>query len=460
MKTDTYLIFDIGKTNKKMVLYDTDLNIIQEESTSFEELLDGDGDPCDDLAGISEWILQKTAAFLHHPVFQVKGINFSAYGASMVHLDQKQQVCTSFYNYLKPVENFIWEDFLHENPNLLLQTASPALRMLNSGFQLYWLKYKKPEVFRKIHLSLHFPQYLSFLFGKKGWEDPCSLGSHTLLWNFETQTYAEWITRHDLKRLFPPFPKAMAHPISYLGKSFLLGNGLHDSSAALIPYRQLLKNPFVLISTGTWSISLNPFDHQPVDQAALDNDCLCYLQPDGQPVKGARIFLGKEFEVQVKLLVKQFGQPLKEITEMTFPDRVLFDFYQTNIKNPAVFSPLAMSGTGPKIPPSSTQNPLSLFESLEEAYLHLMLDLVRWQKISTDWCLKQVDCETIVVSGGFVKNRVFLAFLQFHYPKKYIFTSEQSKASTLGAVMAINEDNIMNDKILYLKQIKIKDIPS
>ena len=38
-----------------------------------------------------------------------------------------------------------------------------------------------------------------------------------------------------------------------------VGIGLHDSSAALIPYLVNFSMPFVLISTGTWCISMNPF---------------------------------------------------------------------------------------------------------------------------------------------------------------------------------------------------------
>jgi len=41
-----------------------------------------------------------------------------------------------------------------------------------------------------------------------------------------------------------------------------MGFGVHDSSAALIPYLKAQKNPFLLISTGTWSISINPFNKE------------------------------------------------------------------------------------------------------------------------------------------------------------------------------------------------------
>ena len=75
---------------------------------------------------------------------------------------------------------------------------------------------------------------------------------------------------------------------------------MHDSSAALIPYLACFDEPFLLISTGTWCISLNPFNHEPLTAEELQQDCLCYLSYEGKPVKAARYFGGNEHEQTVK----------------------------------------------------------------------------------------------------------------------------------------------------------------
>ena len=56
-----------------------------------------------------------------------------------------------------------------------------------------------------------------------------------------------------------------------------VGVGLHDSSAALIPLSASFNEPFILLSTGTWCISLNPFNHTMLSDYELNQDCLCYL---------------------------------------------------------------------------------------------------------------------------------------------------------------------------------------
>ena len=42
-------IFDVGKTNKKLFLFDESYRIVFEKSARFAETLDEDGFPCEDL---------------------------------------------------------------------------------------------------------------------------------------------------------------------------------------------------------------------------------------------------------------------------------------------------------------------------------------------------------------------------------------------------------------------------
>src|SRR5258708_25986745 len=84
------------------------------------------------------------------------------------------------------------------------------------------------------------------------------------------------------------------------------GIGLHDSSAAMIPYLESFQEPFVLISTGTWCISMNSFNKTPLTVAELQKDCLCYMSYRGRPVKSSPLFAGYEHEQQVKRLGAHF----------------------------------------------------------------------------------------------------------------------------------------------------------
>ena len=76
--------------------------------------------------------------------------------------------------------------------------------------------------------------------------------------------------------------------------------------------------PFVLISTGTWNISMNPFNKTPLTVEELKNDCLCYLQYLGEPVKASRLHSGLEYERQVKRIADNFNQDIVKYRDITF----------------------------------------------------------------------------------------------------------------------------------------------
>src|SRR5258705_6547163 len=158
------------------------------------------------------------------------------------------------------------------------------------------------------------------------------------------------------------------------GHVLLAGVGLHDSSAALIPYLAQFKEPFLLLSTGTWCISLNPFSKSPLTAEELNNDCLCYLDYKGNPVKASRLFGGNEHEQQAKRLAEHY--------------HVAPDYYKKVEYNPETVNQLtAASGHAPEKERHSGdgngvyhslfgRRDLSLFKTYDAAYHQLMLDLM------------------------------------------------------------------------------------
>ncbi len=161
MPLPVIIIFDVGKTNKKLLLFDEQYQLVLEESLQLTETIDEDGFTCEDVAALSKWLWQTYWRIYSNTKYNVKGVNFSAYGASFVHLDDCYKPLTPLYNYLKPYPKHLQEQFYNTYGGESLiarQTASPMLGNLNSGLQLYRLKYEKPDIFRQINFSLHlFP---------------------------------------------------------------------------------------------------------------------------------------------------------------------------------------------------------------------------------------------------------------------------------------------------------------
>lgn len=89
MPTPVTAIFDIGKTNKKFFLFDENLNEIKEEYFKLPLIEDDDGFACDDLNAITQWIKSSVESICKSPHYRLVGLNFSTYGATLVHLDEK-----------------------------------------------------------------------------------------------------------------------------------------------------------------------------------------------------------------------------------------------------------------------------------------------------------------------------------------------------------------------------------
>ena len=59
--TPVILIFDIGKTNKKLLLFDEAYNMVYESIEQLQEIKDEDGFEGEDIIKLKEWMLSSFA---------------------------------------------------------------------------------------------------------------------------------------------------------------------------------------------------------------------------------------------------------------------------------------------------------------------------------------------------------------------------------------------------------------
>jgi L-fuculokinase len=431
---DVCLVFDIGKTNKKAFVFSQKYEVLWQETVQISEILDDDGEHCDDLMAIVSWLKKTYEKINANPIYAVKAINFSTYGASLVYVDKNGSALTPIYNYLKVFPKDLKASFIEKynvDGTFFLKSASPDMGMLNSGLQAYWLKYKKLEYFKNARFALHFPQYLSYLFTKKAQADFSSLGSHTGIWDFEKKQYMTWLEQEHLHMLsLEPQPASQVENLN--GQQ--VGIGMHDSSAALVPYLKCIKVPFVLISTGTWSVSMNPFNAEALTSKELENDCLQYLTFEGKPVKSSRIFSGNEHERHTQHLANYFEKPLEYYKTVVFDAGIVKMLRKKNIQimpREAHLEVLMES--------QFVERNLNAFTTYEEAYHQLIMDLVTQQVASTSLVLNDNSVRKIIVEGGFSKNTIFMKLLTEAFFHQKIFKANLAQGSALGAAMVIAE---------------------
>jgi len=435
MKEKVIAIFDVGKTNKKLLLFDYNLSLVLEQEIRFPERHDDDGFECDNIELIEKWIIESITRLIHSEKYDLTALNFATYGATVVYLDAEGRRLTPVYNYLKPIDERIPERLYRRyggQDEFCRRTASPALGMLNSGIQILWLKSVKSDVFSNVRYILHFPQYLSFLITGKICSEHTSIGCHTGMWDFDNMKYHPWISDQSLE-LPQPVPVDTVNEVIIDGKKIKAGIGIHDSSSSLAPYFTGNRGKFLLISTGTWCINMNPFNPEKLSVEQLDRDCLCYMSITQQPVKSSRLFLGNMHETAVRMLNEHF--------------RTTEDFYKNVKFDQDLLSMLskrytgdkrAFFNSGPESREFKDRIDLFDFKSFDEGYHQLMSELCDLTTEAIRLILpERDDIGNLYITGGFAKNKIFLKLMARSFPSKRVFTSVINNATALGAALVI-----------------------
>lgn len=452
MLKEVIAVFDIGKTNKKFLLFDETLRIVHEEEVRFSEVTDDDGFHCDDADHIETWMKTCLSDTIRSGNFAIRAVNFATYGATLAYIGHSGERLTPLYNYLRPMPEGVIDGFYEKYGGVeefSRKTASPALGMLNSGLQALWLKKTKPEVFSKIRSVLHLPQYLSYCLTGKLASEYTSIGCHTALWDFDNDCYHRWVADEGV-----PVPDPVSNEVTYRAKiedqTLDIGIGIHDSSSSLVPYFKGSDRKFILISTGTWCIFMNPFNSEPLTADQLRKDTLCYMSIRQQQVKSSRLFLGHIHDVNATHLARVF-EVYPDYYKKVKADRKLLSSLMNENRGRVFFSK--------GIPGDylDSEADMSIFSSFNEAYHRLMYDLVDVAMESLNLIIPDGDqTESVYISGGFARNEIFVYLLAARLPDKTVYTSEIDNATALGAAMVVYEKSFSGkvaDIDLGLKEI-------
>lgn len=424
-------VFDIGKTNKKVLLFDKELNIVYQKEEKFNEINDDEGFPCDDISRIEQWIRSSLESIMNDPEFDLKAVNFTTYGATVVYIDAEGKRLTPLYNYLKTMSENVTADFYPKyggTEEFSRKTASPAMGFLNTGMQMLWMKQTHPETFRKVKHFLNFPQYCAWLAGAKPTAEHTYIGCHTATWDFDEMRYHDWLAEAGIT-LPEPQPVSTTFPLYGQPGGPVTGIGIHDSSASLAPYIISAPEKFILLSTGTWCITMNPFNYEPLTRIQLENGCLSYMSINGKPVKSSMLFMGHIHDVNLQRLIDHFNTPDDAYKQV-----------KPNASTAAVAAERGQMFFSTGVPEDHVDLSVDLnqFKSFEEAYHQLVMDLALLNKTYIDMVIPEKDdIKDLYISGGFARNAIYTRYLAALYPDKKVYTSEVANATALGAAMVV-----------------------
>ncbi len=441
MNTDSLLIavYDIGKTNKKFILYNQELQPLHKASTRIDEKT-VNGLITDDTPAITAWMKQALENTPHRD--RIAAIAVTTFGATGVLLNGKDEPVIPVVSYNNEIPPETRKSFYREHgapEELYMCTGTPPYgQLLNFAIQLHWIRETMPDKYQATKTILFLPQYLSYILTGAKTVEVTSAGCHTYLYDIPLKTWS-----HVAERLQVPekTPQGFTEVWKPIGRARWLSHaavttGIHDSNASLLPL--LVTGPdrnTVLASTGTWCVFMHPGAQFNPRREDVYRDVLYYVDAYSRPVKSARFKGGHEFEHYANLISRIFNVPTTSFLDM--------DAHQETARRILREKKLFIT---PTLTPGSGQFPSSkpriigqhLFtQDLKTAYHALNISIAAQTYYALKAMLGKPANIRLVVAGGFTRNPVYLKTLatMLRPHNSTVAKTEHSDLTSLGTAI-------------------------
>lgn len=475
-------VFDIGKTNKKLVIFDSNLNIVDIEKTNIEEY-EADQIKYDRIEIIEKWFINQLKRKSDR--YNIRVISVSAHGATFTCVDEKGNLSIPEVSYTTDPGIEFHDAFFEKfgsRAELQKITGTPDFNLLlNVAKGIWFVKKRFNSRFEDTNYILNLPQYFCFKLTGKAVADPTYVGCHTYLWDFKRKDWSTVVDKMGIRKLLPhhinnPWEKLGTITAGIVEKTGLNPNtivtsGIHDSNASLLPHLINTGEDFVLNSTGTWCVIMHQMEKAEFNEDEIGKVVFFNISPFSKPVKTAIFMGGIEFEA--------YDQILKDIHgNEQLPDFDA-DLYQRISSEKELFIlPGVTPGTG-QFPESKARvierGKTYYFEDIQKgvclpdffknrntAYAVLNLSLAIQTKISLDRSDMR-NGMTLYTEGGFSKNEAYNMLVSAFYSDSRTYLSNLNEATAFGAALigkAAKEDSNPEDfhRLLNIEKTLVKKV--
>ncbi len=416
-------VLDIGKTNIKLALVDIRAG---KEHTVLTQPTPMAADPVPyphaDIDVIEHFLVESLKQLATKVV--IDAITVTTHGACVVLIDAAGEPVLPVLDYEHAGPDELAEDYAAMRPSFA-ETGSPRLPGgLNIGAQVYWQQKRFPESFARAAVLLTWPQFWVYRLCGVMRNDLSSLGCHSDLYRPREQVVSSLADTAGWTHLMPAHCKSgelMGTLTPELAERTNLPPGtpvhagIHDSNASLVPYLVGRQEPFTVVSTGTWFVSMAVGSAMP--DLDPDRDTLINVDAYGRPVPSARFMGGREWELLTEVGTGELDQP--RVSEA--------------LESDAFLMPSKVPGTGPFPGASSrwTQNIDLLDKGVRETLIAFYLAMMTAESVS----LIATEGPTII-EGPLSANTAFLQMLAAATGRAVEISTSRTGTS-IGAAMLV-----------------------
>lgn len=447
-KTVVTAVLDVGKTNKKVLLYDREFNLVDDRRINLDAEPGDDGIEYEQTGPLFDWVCSSLNDLSRD--FSICSLSITTHGATLAVLDGDGRLVHPVLSYLSPagerVENEFNERF-GPPEEIHAETCTPPFGFANAAKQLFFLKKFFPNDWEKAETLLFFPQYLGFLFTGQTAADPTYLGCHTYLWLPEKNGPSTIARELGADRMLPtriasPWEKlgVISPEIAErcgLGKNVPVTIGIHDSNASLLPYLAKDFGSFTLNSTGTWCVAMTPSSGFDFEEDELGTKTFYNLSAFGQPVKTS-IFPGGLERSEFAGLVDQVAGGGWSAVVKLCRDRDLF-LAGGMVPGAKAFphsEPAAILASGRRIPLEELRTNGIRAAEIDAGEFIAALDLsLAIQSVEALNRAGRRPGTDIFVEGGFAHNDAYCRTLAALLPENRVCRTKLREATAFGAAV-------------------------
>ena len=408
------IVLDIGKTNVKLTFVDSINNKTIKFFTTKQKNIYRHGIKILNSNSIFEWALKKiTYIGKKH---NLDKFVCTAHGTSiaLISYDDKELLACTDYEYKF---DKLFNNYKKIAPKFS-ESFSPFLENgLNIGQQIYYLYKRKQKLIKETKYILNYPQYIVWKLTSSFSSEISYVGCHTHLWDFKRNKLSSFVKKIKLEKKFPKIRKAWdTIGQRKIGESNLkIINGIHDSNASYLYFKNSDIKNFTLVSTGTWYIIFN--QKTPLKNLNPSLDMLANIDVFGKPVPTMRFMGGREYDHLMGVF--KISNKTRAIKNFSFHDYLIYPSYA--------------SGGGFSI----NKINIGFYEGLNKGQIYYLICL--YISFVINFCLNQMkSSNTIILDGPITKNITIMKILSSLRKKQIVLKNKREIGTTLGATNLFN----------------------
>ena len=456
----TIAVLDIGKTNKKVALYDDEMQPVAVRKRKIETW-ERDGVRYEDVAEAEAWFLRELTELAAE--YPIRGISITTHGAGVVCVGEDGLPALPAVDYTNEVDDSVHEEFwkaVGDAAAIQRTTATAEVKPLINIAKLLWFqKQRWPREFEAVKHVLFYPQYFGYRLTGRAGADITYTGCHTYLWDYGREDWSSVADVLGIRDRLPAKPGVPEEALGTITAEVAEATGLpadtpvtlgvHDSNSSLIPYLITQEKDFVLNSTGTWCVAMHPVDEVVFEDEEIGKMVFFNLGYDRRPVKTSILMGGLEYETYTSALMARHGRDDWPVYDPAMYTDILADrntfILPTVVPGTGQFpDSVARVVDGADVYPAGEVTAAgdargggrwpAAFESYESGFALANLSLA----IQTRIALQRVGLSPgteVFIEGGFRQNPNYGALLGALLPDNPIYVTALEEATSFGAAL-------------------------